>query len=899
MPVPRDSFSLPPLPDSEYNSGMKIKATVLVLLVLAASFTVQTAEVPEDRGAMGLSQALNRLDVIGSVLHTGAHPDDENSALLSWLARGQGVRTAYLSATRGDGGQNLLGTELFEALGVIRSEELVAARRADHAQQFFTPVYEFGFSKSSDEAFEKWGHREMLGDFVRVIRQFKPEIIVSRFRGTTQDGHGHHQAAGIITQEAFTAAADPAQFPEFGRPWQAKKLYLSATGGGGAAPNAPAPPTISVNTGEFNPALGRSYSEIAAEGRSLHRSQGQGSVQNRGPSASSLQLVQKTVQAADDAPLFSGVLYKLTDLAAVEPSLAQDLNRLQQQVDSVRQKANLVRPQELVADLVSGLKQLQQIRTRATTDHARFLLEVKEDDFQEAIRLAAGLVLDVLASDDTIIPGQEFNVTVSVINGGTATYPLPRIGFDLPVGWEASVQVPQAGGAAGGRGGGRGAPGAAGGRGGAAAVETTEVRPGQKYDQVYTVKVPQNAEFTQPYWLKQPRTNDRFVWPAGSPVNMPFDAPLVTARASIDYDGVVIAMSHPAEYRFADRMLGEQRTDINVVPAVSVKLSPDVAVIPIRGNREKEFTVDLENQGAATTNAEVRLTVPQGWTLTPASQTVAFTRQGEKTSVQFKVTAPATAGSFDVRAVATVGTQEFRTGYTPVAYPHIETHNLYSPAQSRAEVFDVRTGISSVGYVEGVGDTVPQSLRQLGMNVTMLTPQDLASGDLSRFPTIILGIRAYYARDDVRAYNKRLLDYVSGGGNLVVQYNRSEDVGNVQFGPFPFAINNNDRITREEAPVKILQPAHALFNVPNQITQADFDGWVQERGTYFLRAWDPQYVPLLESSDPGEDPKQGGLVVAKYGKGTYIYTGYVFFRELSAGVPGAYRLFANLVSLED
>ena len=278
---------------------------------------------------------------------------------------------------------------------------------------------------------------------------------------------------------------------------------------------------------------------------------------------------------------------------------------------------------------------------------------------------------------------------------------------------------------------------------------------------------------------------------------------------------------------------------------------------------------------------------------------VKFTRQGEKASTQFMVTAPAVSGDFKVRAIARIGSEEFQTGYTIVAYPHIEAHYLYSPAESTAEVFDVKTGISSLGYVEGVEDTVPDSLKQLGINVTMLSPQDLATGDLSKYPTIVLGLRAYSAREDLRTYNKRLMDYVSNGGNLVVQYNRSEDIGNLQFGPYPFTINNNDRVTKEEAPVKVLQPSHPLFNVPNKITQSDFDGWVQERGTYFMRTWDPRYTPLLESGDPGEMPLQGGLVTVKYGKGTYTYAGYVFFRELPAGIKGAYRLFANLVSLEN
>jgi LmbE family N-acetylglucosaminyl deacetylase len=896
-----------------YNSPiMKTKAWLAGLLLSLSLLLIISAQVPEDRGAMGLSQVLRRLDTIASVLHTGAHPDDENSALLAWLSRGRGVRTAYLSATRGDGGQNLLGTELFESLGVIRTEELLAARRADHGEQFFTPVYEFGFSKSSDEAFEKWGREQLLGDFVRVIRQFRPEIIISRFRGTTADGHGHHQAAGIMTQEAFKAAADPARFPEYGQPWQAKKLYLS--GGGGVQANAqggaPAPVTIAVNTGEFDPALGRSYAEIAAEGRSLHRSQGQGSLQNRGPNTTTLQLIQKTVDVADSADLFAGVVYKLPDLAQLEPALGSDLNQLEQRVTAIRQKANLTSPAALVPELTAALRQLEQIESRATNEHARFLLERKEADFQEAIRLAAGLVLDVIASDETVVPGQEFNLTVSVVNGGPYTYPGADIKFELPTGWEATLQPPPpaaASGARGGRGGrGGGAVGGAagargGGRGGATAVSSPSgpITPGEKYDQVYTIKVPATTvAFTQPYWLREPRRGDRFVWPAGSPTNMPFDPPLLMTRATLNVDSAPIVMDKAAEFRSNDRMYGEQRAALKVAPALSVRLTPEVAVIPLSGRRQKEFTVEVDNQSTNAVDGEVRLVVPNGWTVTPATRPLKFARQGERTSVQFMVTAPAAGGDFKVRAVARLGAQEFQSGYTTVAYPHIEKHYIYAPAESTVEVFDVRTGISSVGYVEGVGDTVPDALRQLGIQVTMLTPQDLATGDLSKYPTIVLGVRAYFAREDVRAYNNRLLEYVSNGGNLVVQYNRSEDVGNVQYGPYTFTINNGDRVTREDAPVTVLQPSHSIFNVPNKITPSDFQGWVQERGTYFMRTFDPRYTPLLESGDPGEMPLRGGLVTVKYGKGTYTYTGYVFFRQLQAGVKGAYRLFANLVSLE-
>jgi len=837
----------------------------LVLSVLPSSSPA--AEVAEDRGAMGLSQALKRLDIVGSVLHTGAHPDDENSALLAWLARGQGVRTAYLSATRGEGGVNLVGTELFEALGVIRTEELMAARRLDHAEQFFTPNYEFGYSKSADDTFTKWNHDQILGDFVRIIRYFRPEIIVSRFTGTPKDGHGHHQVAGIITQEAFKAAADPKQFPEYGQPWQAKKLYLNGMGND--------QPGMPINVGDFDADLGRSYNEIAAEGRSMHRSQGQGAAQERGPRQTRLQLVQKTVAAPDDAPLFTGVLYKLPDLAQLDASLSADLAALEQRITAIRQKVNLVRPSDIVPDLAAALKSLRLLKAKSSNEHVRFLLNKKEDDFQEALHLAAGLVMDVSVSDDTVVPGQEFNLTISVTNGGPYSFSELRALTDLPAGWDATYDS-----------------------------STGSLNAGQRMDQKYKIKVSANADFTQPYWLRQPRRGDRFVWPAVPAGSIPQDEPLLSTRAEVNYEGVTIAMKKPAEFRRVDHIYGEQRTLLKVVPALSVTVSPQTAIIPLKGTRQKELTVTLENQNPAPVNAEVTLVTPAGWTISPMSRSVSLTQQGEKASLQFTVSVPPTAGDFVVQAVAKSGGVELKSGYTAVAYPHIQTRYIYSPAQAKVEVVDLATTVSSVGYIEGTGDAVPEALKQLGITVTVLSAKDVATADLSKFPAIVLGVRAYAVRDDLRAYNKRLLDYVAGGGTLVVQYNRANEVGNLQIGPYPFTMlnvndNNNERVTHEDAPVKILDASNPVLNVPNKITEADFEGWIDERGTYFLRNWDPKYVALLEAHDPGEPAREGGLVVGKYGKGTYVYTGFSFFRELPAGVKGAYRLFANLVSAEN
>src|SRR5438874_4212071 len=579
---------------------------VVASALAVAPAILPAAEVPEDRGAMGLSQALKRLDVIASVLHTGAHPDDENSALLAWLARGQGVRTAYLSATRGEGGVNLIGSELFETLGVIRTEELLAARRLDHAEQFFTPNYDFGFSKSADDTFTKWNHDQILGDFVRVILDYRPEIIVSRFTGTPRDEHGHHQVAGLITQEAFKAAADPNRFPEYGKPWQAKKLYLNGMDNdpnnpnnqNNAQNNQNNQPGIRINVGEFDSILGRSYNQIAIEGRSMHRSQWQVGAPEQGPRQTRLQLTQKAVNVSDDAPFFSGVLYRLSDLSQLDSSLSADVAGLEQRISAIRQKVNLTRPADIVADLSAALADLQRIRAKSTNEHVRFLLDKKEDDFQEALRIASGLTIDVLASDDTLVPGQEFNLTISVTNGGPYSFSELRALTDLPGGWEGVYDG-----------------------------STGSLEPGQRLDQKYKMKVSGGAGFTQPYWLRQPRRGDRFVWPSVPVGTPPTEGMLIPVRAEVRYQGTTIVMKKSAEFRRVDRTYGEQRTTPKVVPALSVTISPDTAIVPLKVNRQKEFTVTLENQNLEPFGAEVRLVTPAGWAVSPPSRNVNLTRQ--------------------------------------------------------------------------------------------------------------------------------------------------------------------------------------------------------------------------------------------------------------------------------
>ena len=832
--------------------------------LLVVSPAVSAAQIPEDRGLSGLKQALDRLDVVSSVLHTGAHPDDENSSMLAWLSRGEGARTAYLSATRGEGGQNLLGMELFEALGVIRTEELLAAREFDRAEQFFTPNYEFGFSKTALETLEKWGEAALVGDFVRVIRQFRPEVIISRFSGTPADGHGHHQAAGFATMEAFHAAADPNLYPEHGQSWQARKLYMSTRGGG----DPTAVGDVRINVGEYGAALGRSYHEVAMEGRSLHRTQSMGAARERGPRFTSLDLVEQVVPGDAGDPIFNGTTHKLLDLVNLDPSLRIDLEALQADIEAIRGKVTLDEPAAILGDLVRALGRLEDIRLETRVEHVDFLLAIKEADFHEAAWLAAGVSVELLASDDALVPGQEFELVIAVTNNGPFDFSEVRTGIDFREGWETNrVLTP------------------------------VEVASGARVEQSITVRAAPEASFTQPYWLRESRTIDRFAWPEGDPATLPFELPLMPARTEIDFEGGTFVIPGHAEYCYVDDVLGERRSLVSVVPEVSVQLAPEGAVVPLSGAREKEFVVTLHNQAPSGGTAQVRLTLPDGWTATPALEIVQFNRPGETVVVPFIVNVPAEAGQFEVVASVEMAGSSYELGYSVIAYPHIETRRIYSHAMSRVTVFPLETRVRNVGYIEGAGDRVADSFRQLGIPVSFLTADDLSRGDLSAYDTIVLGIRAYAVREDLKAYNPRLLDYVESGGTVIVQYNTYQALED-GYAPYPFSINRpHDRVTVEDAPVTFVEPDHPMLNFPNTISEADFEGWVQERGLYFMGDWDERYTPILGSNDPGEEPKLGGMMVAEIGRGRWVYTGYAFFRQLPAGVPGAYRLFANMISL--
>jgi LmbE family N-acetylglucosaminyl deacetylase len=865
--------------------------TIILITFLVLSGTLKSQVRPiYSYGAAGLTQALERLQTTAGALHTGAHPDDEDTAFIARTARGDHARVGYLSLNRGEGGQNIIGTELFEALGVIRTEELLQARRLDGGDQFFTRTFDYGFSKSREEASQKWNERDVLGDMVRIIRMYRPLVIYSRFSGTPNDGHGQHQLAGYLTPIAYKAASDPLQFPEQVaeglRPWQTKKLYR----GSGFRADPANPPTINVQTGVFDAVLGRTYAEIASEGRSQHKSQEMGMIELHGPQQSGLRLLESVVPtASNESSIFDGIDVTVAGIAKLaglpEGMLKAELQQIQTVAHRALHEYEALEPSQIIPLLVNGVRATRSARRAlqsagGTVDaraEANFLLAAKEREFIDALTRAAEVVMDPLASDETVVAGSTLNVNVRTFLPSDTQVKIVDSAVKAPSGWKVEPDTSE---------------------------EPEDNSPFARFFREiptrsvrYQVSVPADAPSTQPYFLVQPRAGDKYVWADDAPKGLPFEPPLLSAEVSLEVGGERVVVSAPVVYRFADRIHGEIRRDINVVPGVTVGLDSPLLIVPIGPNLYKQrVVVRATSFSSEPVSGTLRLKIPSGWSSLPADASFSLTGKGNRTAATFDVMIPADrkAGRFEVTAEAAVGRTTYTRDVQTIAYPHIQTHRLYRPATATAEVLDLKIAHVKVGYIMGSGDQVPDALRRMAVDVTMINEEMLTTGDLSIFDTIVVGVRASEARPDFVANNGRLLQYVERGGTLIVQYQQT-DYSQRGLCPFPGQIGT--RVTDERAPVKILVPDHPVFTFPNRITEADFDDWIQERNLYSFTTFDPHYTPLLESADPNEPPNRGGELYAEIGKGRFVYTSYVWFRQLPAGVPGAYRMFANLISL--
>ena len=902
---------------------LTVGLAAVAALTLASSRPVATQINPLafDQGASGLGLALRQLPVEGSVLYVTAHPDDENNGVLVAFNRGRGLKTSLLTVTRGDGGQNEIGSELFQAIGVLRGEELMAVHKYDGADQYHTRAFEFGFSFSVEETLQKWGKEEIMADVVRVIRRVRPDVILTMNREGTGGGQ-HHQTTARLAQEAFRIAADPTRFPEQIReglrPWQPRKVYQAGSGPGFSAVGEATPAgSVRIGTGTFDPLLGMTWEQFGQLARGNHKCQGTSQLEAfAGDTAGIYQLYdsQPKVATAESDPL-QGIDTSLARLAVFAagqeskiPTLTDDLAAIAASAKAALDSFDARSPHASAAPVATGLTKVRQLRdaVRASTLTADAKAELdwrltrKEDDFMNALRLAQGVDVRVTSPDGDVVRGQSVDVTAQVFNVGVDPLRVDAVQLNVPQGWTAVLKSGQ----------------------------PADVAPRKTATLVYTVTVGPNARYSQPFWKVHPGV-DRYDIEIPADQTLPWSPPDITATVRYSTAGTSASIMSPAYYRYDGPWVGgEKQKVVNVVPSVSLTLSPDIAVVPIASaGKRKEFRVSLKNSEKTGGAVQIKLAAPTGWTVTPASATVNFSVENEEMSAQFFVTPPLklASGVMDVSAVATRDGKEYREGYQVIAYNHIQERHLFHPATSTVKVIDVNVPAGlRIGYIMGTGDQTAEAIRQLGATVELLTPSDVAFGDLSRFSTIVIGIRAYEVRGDVRGYNERLLDFARNGGHLVVQYNkvamnqlgagsagagaggfRGSDSGgrggapvSSPYVPYPGAITSN-RVTVEEAPVRVVDTGAQALSEPNKITAADFQSWVQERGLYFFGANDPRYKDLLAATDPwayNPGEKSGLLTTAVLGRGSWTYVGLGLWRQLPAGTPGAYRILANLIS---
>jgi LmbE family N-acetylglucosaminyl deacetylase len=855
---------------------MSFRSLFGVLALLGATAAGQSTNFT----AANAYESLLRLRTTATVLHTTAHPDDEDGGLLTWLARGQGVRTGLLTLTRGEGGADLAGPELFDALGIVRTEELLASDRYYGVDQFFTRAADFGFSKRVDETLNHWGKEEVLRDAVRVIRLYRPDVVISRFAGDAGDGHGNHQAAGLLTVEAVAAAADPKRFPEQFteglRPWQVKKLYRNSRDN--------EKPTLKIDTGAYDALLGRSYRQTAAEGLRLQRSQGAGGREiPPGQSFSGLQLLKSTLpaQSGAESSLFDVLDTSLRGLGALAPSLHleialgeidRDISNAIQEYDA-RDPSRVVEPH--IAPALRNLRAVLQNVTNAQIDEDAkydllFLLRNKEDEFMRAGNLLLGVSFEPVVAEPIgfhlAVPGQKFSVDATLTNRSNTRMEEIAVGLDV----RGQLNVAST------------------------PIQSTALGYNESLKQTFEVTVAENAAYSRPYWSRtNPYSESLYKVEEPRYLNLPWAPPQIIATATYRVGGVRFNLSRPARTSAA-------RSLVTIAPAINLIIDPHLGAVPVsRRAQTIDARATVTNNLPEGAEVRVRLELPPSWSATPSESLMRFTRDGEIQAADFKVTVPSVAAgeSYNVRAVAESNGRDYRAGYEVIAHPGLEPRNLYSSAIETLRGTEVRiTPSSKVGYIVGAGDQVPQALEEIGLKPQLLSPADLASANLSQFDTIFVGIRASAVRDDYKAHNSRLLDYVKNGGNLVVEY-QTEEFDGFPYAPYPLRLGEaSQEVCEENAKVSILDPTNPLFTSPNRITAADFDGWVEERGSKFASEWDAQFKPLLESHDQGQAPQRGGLLQARYGKGTFTYVAYALYRQLPAGVTGAYRLLANLAS---
>jgi len=810
-------------------------------LIHAAVFALAAMQEPSmDAGS--LAHALDRLAVTGRVLYVAAHPDDENTRLLAYLANSRHVTAAYLSMTRGGGGQNLIGREQAQLLDVVRTEELLSARRLDGAQQRFTRMRDFGYSKTAEETFKIWGHDEALSDVVWVIRTFQPDVVVTRF-DENPPNHGHHTASAVLAREAVAAAADPKRFPEQlargAAAWQVTRLVRNVPNWRNDPPPADA---LALDVGLYDPRLGMSYGELAARSRSQHKSQGFGVSGERGP------ILEYFTTLSGEKPkddLLEGVVLGWDRFGPAGAAVGRAL-------DEARRTFELDHPEHTVAALLAAHKALDALPDAPRTRDTRRMIE-------RAIAAASGTFVRATSTAPVAVPGTTAKVAIEVIL---------RRPTDLRL---ARVRLP-----------------------GGKTVEIDEALEVHKKKQLTAeIAIPGDAAVSMPYWLARASAPGRNVVTDDRLVGEPKGPPPIAVVVELAGLGRTIPLEVPLEYAWTDPVEGERLREVLIAPPATVTPAREAVLFP---NGAKHDVVVRVRAGQDALEGDVVLPLPAGWRAEPERARVKLAKAGDEMAVRFAVTPGKDEAAVVVAPAIEVSGRSFGYREDVIDHPHIPMQVVLQPASVRLVPAALTLPKGAVGYVQGSGDSVPDDLADLGVNVTVLDDETLRGGDLGRFQAIVVGIRAYNTRDVLKTAHERLMRYVERGGTVVVQYNTQSRVGPLAnpIGPFPLEIGRG-RITDEHAAMKLLATDHEMLTKPHRITASDFEGWVQERGLYYAEKWDPAYVPLLSAADAGETPLSGGLLVARHGRGRYVYTGLAFFRQLPAGVPGAYRLFLNLI----
>ena len=790
--------------------------------------------------AADLEIALHKLNVLGSVLYVGAHPDDENTAVLAYLSKGRKYRAAYLSLTRGEGGQNLIGPEQGAEIGMIRTQELMAARRIDGAEQFFTRAVDFGYSKTAQETFNYWGKEKILADIVWVIRKFRPDVLMSRFTAENSGGHGHHIASGLLVKEAFTAAADPNQFPEqlkYASPWRAKRLLWNTF----RPTQEEIKNRLRVDTGEYNPLLGKSYSEIAGESRSQHKSQGFGSAGRRG-----IQYDYFEISAGDPATtdLFEGIDVSWNRVPGgrkVGLLLAESLKSFDPQ-----------QPSRSIPGLLGVYAELAKL----PEDN---WVRLKKEELLRVIQACAGIWMEAMANDFAAAPGDAVQIKISIVNRSDHPFTLHSLGFPKI------------------------APDS---------VFDRSLKNNDPLTIEQTILIPKAFPLSQPYWLEASHREGIFSVGDQNLIGLAENPPPISAKIGLSADGQLLEYSIPLFFRWTDQVNGELYRPFEIRPRVTIQIEDKVSIFA--GEDPKKIKVRLKSHSQNVAGL-IRLKGSDIWRITPASLPFSLAGKYEEGEVTFDVSPPKNADEAELTVEAEVGGEKISRAFVEISYPHIHRQVYFPDSQLKVVKLDVKTEGKRLGYVMGAGDEVPDALQNLGYEVIQLNDGMLENMDLSQFDAIITGVRAYNTRDSLKLTKERLLQYIERGGTLVVQYNVASGQLTNRIGPYPLTIGR-DRVSVENAPVAFLAPEHPLLNFPNKINQKDFEGWIQERGLYFASQWDEKYETVLSCHDPDESDKKGGLLYGRYGKGVFIYTAYAWFRQLPAGVPGAFRLFANMIA---